>query len=165
MTCPRQIARVRHFITRCYEDESLGIPRPTYLPVLIRLNVLNAVAFNAKLMGFPPEGLCDDDFISPYSEKRPRLPSLRMPAASCPNVLTPTTVQREIPHHPWIDLFPFPRLRNNVLYAVHAGVFHEDELCTETLSVEAGDLRDKPTLIVWGESWDFRGLEANISFF
>jgi hypothetical protein len=40
--------------------------------------------------------------------------------SSCPASLQPTLVQRTIVHHPWIDLFPIPRmsLTTNTNYAM-----------------------------------------------
>ncbi|EIT73587.1 hypothetical protein AO1008_11858 [Aspergillus oryzae 100-8] len=31
--------------------------------------------------------------------------------------LRPTTLQRGIPHHPWLDIFPFPRMWDNLIRA------------------------------------------------
>lgn len=146
LTCPRRIALLRELIRCAYEEYSLGAPRPTYLPILIRLNVLNALAKNAVMMGFPPEGLCRDEFVSPYTEEGPRLPNFPISLSSCP------------------DLFPFPRFRDNMLQGLDAGIFEEDELCMDLLYVDAEDLDDKPALIAWGESWDFRGWEVSVSF-
>ncbi|KAF2131252.1 hypothetical protein P153DRAFT_374191 [Dothidotthia symphoricarpi CBS 119687] len=161
LTCPRRIAQRRALIRHAYQEYSLHAARPTNLPIIIRLNVLNALARNAVLMGFPPEGLCRDEMISPYTEKGP--PTLAM-QTSCPKALEPTQLQRTLPHHPWIDLFPFPAFRDNMLLAIHAGIFDEDELCMDLLNVEAEDIGVKPALIVWGDSSDVCGWEANVPF-
>jgi hypothetical protein len=157
LTCSRQIAQFRTLLRSVYEDFCLGAPRPTNLPMLIRLNLLNALARNARKIGFPPDGLCRDEYLSPYTEEGPLV-------LSCPEVLKPTVVQRNIRHHPWIDLFPFPAFRDNFLLALDAGFLDEDELCMELLDVGAANLDDKPALIVWGDSSDFKGWEVNVPF-
>jgi hypothetical protein len=115
-------------------------------------------------MGFPPEALCRDEFVSPYAEAGPTLPDLTMPLLSCPKMLLPTSLQRMVPHHPWIDLFPIPKFRDNVLLAVEAGLFDEDDLCADILDPEAGNNREQPGLIVWASAWDVCGWEVNIPF-
>ncbi|KAJ4992065.1 hypothetical protein SVAN01_02386 [Stagonosporopsis vannaccii] len=165
LTCPHRIARIRELLRHVYEEYSLSSPRPTTLPILIRLNVLNALARNATLMGFPPEGLCSEDMISPYNEEGPEPCGLTRRLSMCPDTLAPTTLQRGVRHHPWIDLFPFPNFRDNILRATHAGLLNEDDLCIDLLNVEAEDLGTRPALMVWGESSDIWGWEANISFF
>jgi hypothetical protein len=145
-------------------DYSLNAPRPAQLPVLIRLNVLDALARNAAMMGFPPEGLCADSFVSPFNDVGPRLPHTILPPPAFPTILAPTALQRKIQHHPWIDLFPFPRFRDNMLRALDTGHFDEDELCLDILDVNGNDLGDKPALIVWGESSDSRAWEVSVPF-
>lgn len=164
MTCPHQVAHNRSLIRHAYEDYTLGTPRQTNLAIIVRLNALNALAQNAVMMGFAPEGLCRDDFVSPYNSEGPHLAHRPMLPASCPDVLKPTALQRTVRHHPWLDLLPFPPLRDNMLRALDAGTFDDDELCMDLLEVKSGDLSASPALIVWGKPWDFRGWEASVSF-
>jgi hypothetical protein len=81
---------------------------------------------------------------------------------SCPITLRPTQIQKDIIHHPWIDLFPIPQLRDNLLVAMNAGLLDDDELCADLLRVR--DCDDGLQLLVWGGSWDIRGWEANTAF-
>ncbi|KAH7249621.1 hypothetical protein MRS44_007087 [Fusarium solani] len=165
LTCPRRINQITGLIRQAYEDYSLQAPRPAYLPVLIRLNVLNALARNAISMGFPPEGLCRHEAISPYSTHGPQLSNNPQPATSCPPALQPTFLQAMVVHHPWIDLLPFPRLRDNMLMYMEAGLVDDDQLCEDLLVVDdPRGLDSKPSLIVWGGSWDPRAWEANPAF-
>jgi len=143
-----------------YEDYSLNAPRPTYLGVLTRLNVLNSLAKNAAAMGFPVEGLCRDEFVSPYNQLGPSI----TPIHSCPNSLRPTELQRTIKHHPWIDLFPIARMRDNMLQGLVLGVLDEDDLCADLLNVEDDTQGEKAALIVWGEPWDVWSWEASVAF-
>ncbi|KAL0937056.1 uncharacterized protein CTRU02_206787 [Colletotrichum truncatum] len=79
--------------------------------------------------------------------------------------LCPTGLQRKIIHHPWIDLFPFPTFRDNILLGMEAGVVFDDELCADILEVKDEDLERRPSLIVWGKSWEQKAWEANEAFF
>lgn len=162
-----RVSRFMAALERAYEDYTLGGPRPTDLYTVIRLNVMNAMFRNAEALGFPTHGLCADDYISPFNEHGPHtLTAAPVPLESCPAGLRPTAVQRRHPHHPWIDLFPFPRFRDNVVLAVEAGLLDEDELCldlteTETVCMSEGN---QPALIVWGDGSDGGGWEVNAAF-
>ncbi len=134
--------------------------RPSQLHALIKLNVLNALARNATLLGIPTDSLCADEAISPFSVQGPA-PS---ETSSWPESLRPTTVQLSVRHHPWIDLIPFPVMRNRALLAIDSGLLDEDEFCENLMEVD-GDRSEKPSLIVWGESSDPRGWEATLLFF
>ncbi|KAJ9258809.1 hypothetical protein DTO212C5_8681 [Paecilomyces variotii] len=164
LASPHQRAWIRAFMRKTYEHYSLNSPQPTQLPMLIRLNVLNALSHNATLLGIPVEGLCRDEFISPFSEQGPCSSDAIPPSPSCAANLLPTVLQKTVKHHPWIDLFPIPRMRDNILSAIVAGVFDEDELCGDLLSVEDDGQGEKPALIVWGEPWDPRSWEASDAF-
>ncbi|KAI1377271.1 hypothetical protein F4677DRAFT_415763 [Hypoxylon crocopeplum] len=161
---PSKCARVRAFMQKVYQEYSLNAPRPTYLHKLIRLNVLNAMADNAKALGFPVEGLCQDELISPFNEVGPCLPGVTTPLPSCPKSLLPTDLQRTLTHHPWIDLWPVPQMRDNMLRGLTAGLFDEDELCSDLLNVDDDGSSEKPSLIVWGAPWDTQGWEVTVAF-
>ncbi|PNP49806.1 hypothetical protein THARTR1_09574 [Trichoderma harzianum] len=45
-----------------------------------------------------------------------------------PPSFTPTRLQSEIPHPGWIDLFPSPQLRDNLILAVEEFSINEDEI-------------------------------------
>ncbi|KAH8647846.1 hypothetical protein BX600DRAFT_518256 [Xylariales sp. PMI_506] len=163
---PHQIARARERIQQAYEDYLIGTSRRTSLPVLIRINVLEALARNALLMGFQLERLCSHIYTSPFNHEGPVLP--RRPVDStmppCPSSLMPTNMQRRVRHHTWVDLFPFPQFRDNIIRALEAGVVAEDEVCLELLDTEAQGLDHRPALMIWGNSWDDHGWEANVHF-
>ena len=167
LPCLHKRARARKLIRLAYKDYNLGTARPTNLQIVIRLNVLNALARNAVAMEFPPEGLCRDEFVSPYCQHGPvDITRGRSPSTPVPDNLRATVAQRSIPHHPWIDLFPFPRFRDNMLHATAVGAFDEDELCLDMLEVDGPEhlLSSKPSFLVWGESWDNRAWEASVPF-
>lgn len=69
VTYPCRTSQIRELMRDAYEDYGQGAPHPMYLLLLIRFCVPNAVAKNATLMDFPPEGLCRDEYVSPYPGK------------------------------------------------------------------------------------------------
>ncbi|KAF9874440.1 hypothetical protein CkaCkLH20_08003 [Colletotrichum karsti] len=146
---------------------SMGTPQPTQLQALVGLNLLNALARNARILGFIPQSLCEDHFISPFNLEGPRLPCGPRQASTWPPYLRPTETQYKITHHPFLDLFPIPSLRERAIRAEELGFFDEDEFCLDVFGVDhkddSGD-GERPRLIVWGDSWDPRGWEANVAF-
>ncbi|KAF4451227.1 hypothetical protein F53441_5770 [Fusarium austroafricanum] len=149
------------FLQLVHMQHSLKNPRPAVLPSLIRLNAVNAVSNNALHIGIPLQGLCCDDLISPWNALGPKPASS---ALACPESLRPTKLQSEIEHHPWVDLLPIPRLRDNALRGYSSGVFDEDELCIDILGLTCSKGLDDAYLIVWGESHDARSWEVSVGF-
>ncbi|KAI1150701.1 hypothetical protein F4825DRAFT_425573 [Nemania diffusa] len=164
LTCPRRIEHVRGLMRQALQDYSLNCPRPSQLQAIIRINVLNAIARNALLIGFPIDSLCRDEFVSPFHQPGPHPLGRPIPAPLCPDSLQPTDAQRVISHHPWIDLFPFPRFRDNVLLALQDGLFDDDELCSDLLCAESAGPGDKPALLIWTDAWDPTGWEVSEAF-
>ncbi|KAI1282451.1 hypothetical protein F5Y07DRAFT_352595 [Xylaria sp. FL0933] len=164
LTCPRKIERFHSFMRQALQDYSLNCPRPSQLQIVIRINVLNAIARNALLIGFPIDSFCRDEFVSPFQQGGPHPPGVLMPAPCCPDSLKPTHAQRTITHHPWIDLFPFPRFRDNMLFSLESGLFDEDELCVDLLGVESESPDERPGLLIWTDAWDTKGWEVSEAF-
>ncbi|KAH7008976.1 hypothetical protein EDB80DRAFT_777452 [Ilyonectria destructans] len=139
-----------------------GVRVPLSLPMVIQLNTFNALAYNGCLLGIKAETLCDVKRLSPFND-----------AASCtvdgkcPSTLHPTITQQTIPHHPWVDLLPLPRMRDNLIWAFQT--IDERELGTDIVNVHdiyssisvAGE---KPTLIVWDDPSNPQSWEASSGF-
>ncbi|KAF7906885.1 hypothetical protein EAF00_001163 [Botryotinia globosa] len=140
-----------------FEEEArrnylMGSPRTDQLLTLIQFNVFRALIKNTRKLGWKLDWL--DCTIDP-------LPPWLNPGAHCPQALCPTNIQRTIPHHPWLDLWPIPQMRDNLL--LHAGSYDEDRLCNDL--VEFGGLMNEQSgLIVWGELWDVSGWEVSETF-
>ncbi|OLN86650.1 hypothetical protein CCHL11_03732 [Colletotrichum chlorophyti] len=144
---------------------TLGTPRLNELQGLVALNLLNALARNARVLGFSLKSLCDDNFISPFNLEGPRLPCALRQASSWPVHLRPTEAQLKITHHPFLDLFPIPSLRDAAIRAEDLGFFDDDEFCRDIFRVDDSPSgEDWPRLIVWGEPWNPRAWEANVAF-
>ncbi|KAH8589159.1 hypothetical protein B0O99DRAFT_692729 [Bisporella sp. PMI_857] len=122
-----------------------GVPSVT--TILIQLNVFNALAHNGAILGIPSETLCNKALLSLFDSTGPLSPV----SERCPVSLYPTTIQKTVPHHPWIDLFPIPQMRDNFILASNS--INEEELGTDIVSIrDSAD--EKPTLIVWGNPSD-----------
>ena len=155
---------MRLFAQLAHDSYMRGTPEPSHLFSLIQYNVHTALTRNSDTLGFS-DIWHDYDAISPFcreaSVKHLRTTTLIAPQ-DWPPTLRPTPLQLRIEHHPWIDLFPLPRMRDNVLRAIaDPDICDEDELCHDI--AQFGDV-DKPCLIVWGQPWDPRSWEASISF-
>ncbi|RDW74102.1 hypothetical protein BP5796_07544 [Coleophoma crateriformis] len=136
-------------------DFLLGSPRVDQLLTLIQFNVFRALINNTVTMGWDFAWLECEEPISPWN--RADAPQL----ALCPASLRPTPVQQAIVHHPWIDLWPIPQMRDNLLLA--GETYDEDRLCNDL--VEFCEIPNEQTgLIVWGEPWDPAGWEVSENF-
>ncbi|KIL93793.1 hypothetical protein FAVG1_02354 [Fusarium avenaceum] len=143
---PELRQKVFALASKTYLDYTMNAPRLSHLPFLITLNVNIAIAKNATLMGFDRTLMCLDESISPFNHNGPVPPSFNPP-----KLLEPTQVQREVLHHPWLDIFPFPRFRDNMIRAVGAGLLDDDELCKDLAEANLDNV-EKPSLIVWGDA-------------
>jgi hypothetical protein len=98
-----------------------------------------------------------------------------------PLSLQPTALQKSIPHSSWLNMFPFPRFRDNLI--VHEGILDSVDLLYDMFGDicinQMGNPNDFPSaggceeddthagrkgLIVWGEPWDVQGWEITSGF-
>ncbi|KAH6672116.1 hypothetical protein EV126DRAFT_397421 [Verticillium dahliae] len=117
-----------------------------------------------RILGFD-DGWLADDSLSPYTMRRTRTWSLdAMPAS-----LRPTVLQLAVDQHPWIDLFPCPRMRDSFLRMIQVhgeNAVDEDELCrdyADTAGAKKG-LEDGASAIVWSDPWSPHGWELTAGF-
>ena len=118
---------------------------------------MNALGQNAAALGITVASLCAEDTLSPYNHSGPRT----LEDLSAPPSLQPTMLQVTVRHHPWIDLFPLPEMRDSILRI--CGSAEEDDLCVDLVDVEEND-REKPNLVVWGDPSDPQAWEATVPF-
>lgn len=77
-----------------------------------------------------------------------------MASTPVPAALTPTALQSRKPHLPYIDVLPFPSLRDKLLHA--SDIIDNPELWSDIIG---GAVR------VWGKTpWDKRGWEVEENF-
>ncbi|KAK9241846.1 hypothetical protein V1506DRAFT_556354 [Lipomyces tetrasporus] len=97
-----------------------------------------------------------DEAVSPFSTMNPgRLDP------SVPQSLRPTVLQLIIPHHPWLDMFPIPTRRDNLVRA--GDLFDDEQLCIDIMKY-CGASPERTGLIVWGDPWDPYGWEVTEAF-
>ncbi|KAE8333046.1 hypothetical protein BDV39DRAFT_199397 [Aspergillus sergii] len=132
---------------------------------VIQLNTINAMTSNARALNLPVDWLICHA-VSPFGFIGPVKPADILPSAG-PTSLIPTDLQLRTLHHPWIDLFPLARMRDNLL-AVTC-VFNiltddEEEQLWADLVEWGGNGTEGAGLIVWGEPSDPRNWEATVPF-
>lgn len=144
-----------------YECQAIGSylgasPQADQLISLSRLNIWRAASDNIIAAGMTLEHLLADDSISTFSVSPADITKHTVPAS-----LQPTALQRTVPHHPWFDVFPFPRMRDNFISG--GDEFDEDDLCHDLIAFWDSDRTDA-TLLVWGQSWDPSNWEITEAF-
>lgn len=130
------------------------------LIVLIQFNVLRATLTNLAILSLqhrmPTE--CGAAFhILPLPEA----------PTTIPLALQPTQIQLGIPHDPWIDMIPFPAMRDNLIMLSECGDgVDEDDFCEDALGglYEGYDEIETRGIIVWGEPWSPAGWEVSEGF-
>lgn len=156
--------KIREFLQRVSTNWGLNLPTPHDLPLVTRLNTFDALARNALMLRIPLEYLETDDYSSVFNYHGPPPPSTEKP--DLPTNLQPTALQQTVTHHSWLDLFPIPQMRDNILRGINAGEYDEDVLC-DALCCDLLKFDDttNAALVVWGESWDAAGWEFGAEFF
>ncbi|KAM3514440.1 hypothetical protein MY11210_001884 [Beauveria gryllotalpidicola] len=146
----------------------------SYLLRVVKLNTINALTANAAALRLPGDWLMCRA-ISPFGLAGPiPVPATTTAGAGAgagrrqrcyPVSLAPTPLQLRVPHHPWIDLLPLPRMRDNWLLAIYvqARLTEEDEVRLWDDLVE-WDSAGAASLVVWGEPSDPRSWEATVPF-
>jgi hypothetical protein len=79
------------------------------------------------------------------------------PSWTVPDSLQPTPLQLAMPHYPWIDRLPFPRMRDNLIILSSTLNLEEllnDLIMTESFKLEEGALPWDPN--AWRPSPDFQ---------
>ncbi|GFF70622.1 hypothetical protein IFM47457_02683 [Aspergillus lentulus] len=135
-----------------------------------RLNVLRALHANLEVLGYRPSDI-EDDAQSTFTVERPsRHPDRDIIEAKLPSALRPTVIQRTIPHHPWLDLIPFPCMRDTLILAQD---FIDDEQLCQDMSGRGSPVVQQSNLdagigetgiLVWKDPWDPSGWEVTQVF-
>ncbi|KAK1995403.1 hypothetical protein LX36DRAFT_702300 [Colletotrichum falcatum] len=133
-------------------------PAADSLLPLVQFNLFRGLLDNSKTLGISLSMICDDDCVSPYASD----PAFAAAARALPAALRPTRTQLAAAHHPWVDLLPLPRLRDNLIGAGPA--LDEDELCLDMLGTGSAPSDQEGGMILWGEPWDPRNWEVTEDF-
>ncbi|KAL2808061.1 hypothetical protein BJX63DRAFT_436448 [Aspergillus granulosus] len=144
-----------------------------HLLTLIQFNAYRAFLTNMKILALPTIFSCGDPTSLIAASCASSL-ELDLPTATTattpgnlPPYLIPTPLQLSLTHEPWIDLFPLPALRDNLLR--FRGQIDSCELCDDILGTMFEDQVQSPNdnrngLIIWGEPWDVASWELMEGF-
>lgn len=125
---PREVdTLMRQFESLALDSYIHNSPRTDHLVSLSKLNIHRAIVENIHLVGMNMEWTKRDESISIFNMPTPQLPDSLIPPS-----LRPTQSQRRIPHHPWLDFFPFPNMRDNLI-AIQDFI-DDDELCHDLMA-------------------------------
>ena len=142
----RWLEKLRKDVAHNFLRQSLNAEA---LVSVTRYNIYQAMMVNATYLGLTIE-LLREDIISPFNVIGPA--TFGLGAGNLPPSLRPTALQRQIVHHPWVDVCPMPSLRDALLLG--AAAYDEDELCHDLFLGAGSDSEHQAGLVVWGESWD-----------
>ncbi|PWY79220.1 hypothetical protein BO70DRAFT_338393 [Aspergillus heteromorphus CBS 117.55] len=152
-------ALLERFSQVAMENYIRGSPASDHLLTLTKLNVFRAFVSNMSAlgMGMDDDWCHDDDALSLFNTK----PLGSIDESSMPLHLRPTKLQVKIPHHPWLDFFPLPRMRDNLVEV--SDRFDDEELCMDIMGFwEHGT--DSCSMLVWGEPTDPANWEVTEKF-
>lgn len=159
----KRLSIVKAFAAKALTSYSQCQPSADHLFRLIQFNVINSLTQNAVILGLKDDwivcaSISPFGFIGPSDRRVSSLPS-------CPENLIPTTLQQRIPHHPWIDLFPLPKMRDNFLIAISQRIIsvEEEQQLWDDL-VESWGGNDWTGMLVWGEPWNPQNWEVTVTF-
>ncbi|KAH3450677.1 hypothetical protein KXV91_009492 [Aspergillus fumigatus] len=134
------------FVRTAYESYVLGFPTSDHLLTLSKVNVFRAFASIMSLLGMSHT---DDPTTGCTTTLSP--PSLR-----------PTRLQKTIPHHPWLDFFPIPKIRDNLLTTGEDN-FDDCQLCVDIMGFWDSGM-DACCMLVWGDPTDPKNWEVTERF-
>lgn len=133
-----------------------GLPNLDHLLSLPKVNVHHAINDNIHSIGMTMEWIKEEDSISIFNVLGPGFSDIHIPVD-----LRPTEVQKRVPHHPWLDFFPSPTLRDNLITLQDE--IDDGDLCQDLSAF--WDTRNSPAgLLVWGPSWQASSWEVTESF-
>jgi hypothetical protein len=115
---------------------------------------------NSDTIGFLWHKIAEDDALSPFTGG---LDHTICQLEKFPQALRPTKLQFEIVHHPWIDLLPFPEMRDNILRAGNEFEDVEDQLCCDLIGYH-NRATERTGMIIWGNPWDISQWEVSDGF-
>ncbi|GFF48557.1 hypothetical protein IFM51744_06858 [Aspergillus udagawae] len=135
-----------------------------------RLNVMRALHVNLEVLGYRP-GDITDDAQSVFTVQGPsHLPGRNTSEVKLPPALKPTAIQRTVPHHPWLDLIPFPYMRDTLILT--QDFIDEAQLCRDLSGQGESAVQrsgrevgiGETGILVWKDPWDPSGWEVTETF-
>jgi hypothetical protein len=170
--------RNQHIVQSNKAQEYFPLSRDHELLTLITHNVCRGILTNTSILAkapstaFAAKSCCEGLYTF----------DLSIVGFEFPPMLKPTALQGQVPHLPWIDLFPSPSLRDNLISAFMQSRINLDELVMDLIgnlfqsgegmaeqqgSNEiihvASDVHELG-LISWADPWDINGWEVTEAF-
>ena len=130
---------------------------------LIQFNIIDGFTRNAAALGYHFDWLICAA-TSPFGCHGQSLNPILMTATAMPSSLVPTSMQLTTRHHPWLDLFPIPRMRDNLLIATSILSPQDEQMLFDDVMDPGGGKHEWTGLFVWGEPWDPQSWEVSIPF-
>ncbi|KAJ5802371.1 uncharacterized protein N7503_004821 [Penicillium pulvis] len=127
---------------------------------LTTMSFVTACFVNAGMLGLSSEALCDFATQSPFYQT-----TNTGKFSHIKPLLQPYTTQLNIPHHPYLDVLPFPAFRNRVirLLQMQPPPFDPAQLCNDLkndgMICWGSTKRDKRDSVGSGVPWDIRSWE------
>ncbi|KAH7029771.1 uncharacterized protein B0I36DRAFT_375104 [Microdochium trichocladiopsis] len=169
-TIAQQRALLEAFARQALSSYAAGCPRADHYLQLIQLNIVTGLTRNAEVLGFSFDWLVCE-IVSPFGprdvsgNRERQLEDCTTYTKQCvPPSLAPTKMQLTTPHHPWLDLFPLPRLRDNMLATTRCMPLEEEDELFDHILEASGPKREWAGFMVWGEPWDPRSWEVSVPF-
>ena len=127
------------------------------LLVLIQLNAFRAMLSNMAILRIL-ERLPTECGMVLYAKDFPPPPDVLPPS------LQDTWLQQSTPHDMWLDMIPFPKMRDNIL--AYGTALDEDDFCVDTMGglFEGFNDIELNGMLVWGEPWSETGWEVTEGF-
>jgi Domain of unknown function (DUF3425) len=151
-----------------YESRLLQPLPADHLLSLVYYNVFRAFVKIIRTLNLDIVRMCHGDYQSAFTVDTEVSQLKHLPAT-----LHPTTLQRTIPHHPMLDIFPSSQLRDNMLtqgqYHTHDGKLCDDLVGNGNFECDferEGNMDPvvRQGLIVWGDPFDVANWEVGDAF-
>ncbi|KAI0436209.1 hypothetical protein F4803DRAFT_246664 [Xylaria telfairii] len=127
------------------------------LLVLIQLNVFRGMLSNMAMLKLIDRVPIECGMVL-FAKDFPPPPDV------LPSSLQETWLQQTTPHDMWLDTFPCPQLRDNLIS--YDNFFDEDEFCVDVMGglYEGFNDIELNGLLIWGEPWSETGWEVTPGF-
>jgi hypothetical protein len=158
-----QMIRFEEILAESIDSRRLYPLSSDHLLSLIYFSVFKALVSNMRLLSLDLELMETDTYQSPFVELDRGTCSIDV--GSLPPDLQPTLIQRTVPHHPRMDIFPDPVVRDNIILSQEK--FKDYPFCMAILGHDTwreNDPSQRAGMVVWAEPSRVDGWEITDGF-
>jgi hypothetical protein len=158
-----QMIRFEELLAESVDSRRLYPLSSDHLLSLIYCNVFRALVSNMRLLSLDLELMETDAYQSPFLELDTA--TCTIDVESLPPDLQPTLIQRTVPHHPRMDVFPDPVVRDNII--LNQEKFDDYPFCMAVVGRDAlpeNDALQRAGMVVWAEPSRADGWEITEGF-